>query len=252
MSDYRIGASCDHIIVDSALTLDGVSPYYTSTLTYPSNNDPTSMVIREFSATEGLDVFLKNVNGITNFTLISSSTIKFNTLGFPPSVSYAEGSTFVYPPKLYLATYYTTTLFCPLCFNSNIRRDLTFDQSGSLSTVSGHDKVEQQVLKILLTATQSNRLHLDYGANLPDYIGQRLDLLLEFKIMQTVQNSILFVIDQQRQSTQDLPLDEIIARMADLQVRRDETDPRKVIITVKVTTADLFEVTAQLPLLISI
>jgi phage baseplate assembly protein W len=253
MSDYRIGTSCDHYIFDLALDIDGTSPGYTSTLLYEHNGDATAITIREFSSTEGLTNFLRNVNGITNFSLDNTdpTLLHFNTLGFPPGVNYVEGLTVVQPSKLYLASYTTTTASCPLCAATNVRRDVSFDRAGSFNVIAGHAKVSQQVLKILLTTVGSNRLNADYGSLLSQSIGQRLDLALEFQIQQSVQTAINLLIDQQRQTTQDLPLDETIVRLSALQLTRDANDPRVLQIVVKVTTADLEEVEAQLTLPVS-
>lgn len=248
MSEYAIGISCDHKVIDFALTVEGTSPNYYSNLLYPTNRDTTSIIIREFSATEGLTNFLSNINGMTNFSLDGSDNtlLHFNTLGFLPNVSYVDGSTYMQPPKLYLATYNTPSSTCPMCLGTNIRRDLVFDRTGSIKNLSGTAKVSQQVLKILVTSLESNRLHSSYGASLNDYVGQNLDLLLEFTIQQNVQAAINFLIDQQRQLTIDLPANETIVRLADLQLVRDTADPRKLFITVKVTTADLQQVDSSL------
>lgn len=253
MTDYRLVTTCDHYITDQVLTIDGISPGYTSTLLYQSNNDPTSIVLREFSATEGLTNFVFNRDGVTNFSLDSSnpSLLHFNVLGFPSGVNYVEGLTVVQPQKLYLASYFTVTATCPMCKGNNNRHDIDFTHSGDVSEVSGSEKVSQQVTKILITNLGSNRLHTDYGSGLDSFIGNNLTQFLEFQIQQTIQSSISFLITQQRQSIQQLPLDETITRLSFLDLRIDSIDATKLLITVKVTTADQAEVQAQLTMQIS-
>lgn len=248
MSDYRLDAYCDHSILDFALTIDGTSPNYYSTLLYPSNGDPTAMSIREFSATEGLTIFESSINGITNFSLTTNSLLTFNTLGFLPNVSYVEGLTTVQPQRLYLASYTTVTQSCPMCRQQNTRQDVSFDVAGSVDIIEGNDKLAQQLVKILLTELTNNRLHSDYGSVLNTYIGQNLDDFMEFNIQQSVQSAIAYLIDQQQRSIVEIPPEETIVRMSGLIITRDSVDPRKISIQVSVTTAILQEVIAKLTL----
>ena len=50
--------------------------------------------------------------------------------------------------------------------------DLAWSPTGDLSTASGPDLTEQRLLRRLLTAAAEYIWRLDYGANLPGFVGQ--------------------------------------------------------------------------------
>ena len=50
--------------------------------------------------------------------------------------------------------------------------DLAWSPTGDLATTAGPDLSKQRLLRRLLTASADYIWHLDYGANLPGFVGQ--------------------------------------------------------------------------------
>ena len=124
--------------------------------------------------------------------------------------------------------------------------DLVLNSSGQPDVVTGNNKIRQDILKILLTEEGENIYHQGYGSSVGSLnIGGTLDQQFTEKSMQTsVSNSIKKLISLQRfqSRTQFLSPSEVIVSIKDIQVYRDELDPRMWSIFVSVITQELEEV----------
>jgi hypothetical protein len=74
--------------------------------------------------------------------------------------------------------------------NHNYGHDLQVSASGDLAVVSGEERSKQRVLRRLLTAINGYIWHVDYGAGIPNYIGQALSTDLFSEIKSLIQSQI--------------------------------------------------------------
>lgn len=251
MGDFFLGRACDHLIVDELLSINGLSPNYYATLNYLANGATSTMVLREFGATEGMTNFIYTLNGFTNWNLLSDrKTVQFNTLGLGTgAAAFLDGSTLINPAPLFLASYTATADTCPKHLAGvNIMNDLAFDSGGRLRQVTGLDKVRQQVVKAILTALGANQFHPDYGSTAQELIGQKFDIFAQLKLQQTIQGAVQGLIAEQ-QSIVNLPLDETITRISNLQVSQASSDPRTLNVLIKIQTGTYEEAAVSLPIL---
>lgn len=250
MGDFLLGRFCDHRIFDELLTVNGLSPNYYATLNYITNGSTNGMFLRDFGQTEGLTNFVPTLNGFTNWNLLSDNkTVQFNTLGLGSGAAgFLDGSTMISPQALMLATYTAHEASCPKHLAApNVMNDIGFDSGGRIRQVSGLNKVRQQVTKAILTALGANRLHPNYGSTASEMIGQKFDIFTQLKLQQTIQNAVQTLIEEQ-QLLPDLPLNETLTRISNIQVSTNGTDPRALNVVVKIQVASYEEAFVSLPI----
>lgn len=118
--------------------------------------------------------------------------------------------------------------------------DLSLDSGGSLSTVSGNQKIRQDIVKILLTKLGDNKFHSRYGSDVGSLkIGQVADqALVELDIKKSAEEAIRYLISLQRNQSrsQFLSLSEKIIDIVEISAERDSADPRLYSIFVSVLT----------------
>ena len=121
--------------------------------------------------------------------------------------------------------------------------DLVLDSSGSLVSVSGKNKIRQDIVKILLTKPGDNRFHSSYGSNLGLLkVGNVTDeSILELELKRSAEDAIKYLIFLQKNQSrgQVLSLSEIILDIANISVERDSADPRLYNIYISVLTQKL-------------
>jgi phage baseplate assembly protein W len=121
--------------------------------------------------------------------------------------------------------------------------DISLESSGEISVVSGNQKIRQDVVKIILTKIGENRFHPQYGSNTGQLqIGTILDqALVEEDLRQSAQSAIRYLMQLQREQSrkQLLSSSEIILDIKNLQIERDEADPRLYNIFISVLTQKL-------------
>lgn len=244
--DIQIGRVCDHRITDETLALDGLSPYYYSDLRFPTNLNTQQIEVREFFTTEANQHYVYNLDGITDFKLIGAQRLEFNQTLFAPSVNYVEGSTFVVPNRIYLASYITPLVECPKCLSKKDFRDVGFDQMGNLALVTSTDRVRQNISKTLLTVIGNNVFNPDYGSTLSFAIGEKLTPTIFFKLQQSIVNAIQGLIEIQAQEVDTLPADEIVLGLNNIEIDIDQVDPRLINIVISVLVGTFDSVTTNL------
>lgn len=245
MFDLSLQRICDHRIFDEQLTLQGSSPNYFAFLKYFSNLNTNAMQIREYATTEQLTNYTYTLNGFTNWSVSTDGRqINFNSLGLggPGTgvAAFADGSTIINPQRIFLATYLAPAANCPLHDavgqnNTAIQKDINVTPQGTLDTVTSFDKVRQAVLKALLTVLGDNQFFPSYGSLLSSTIGTKFDLLAQFTLQQSIQNSVNYLI-QQQQAQPTLPLSETIFKVSSVNVAQSQTDPRTVMVTIVILT----------------
>lgn len=121
--------------------------------------------------------------------------------------------------------------------------DISLESSGEMSIVSGNQKIRQDIVKIILTKIGENRFHPQYGSNTGQLqIGTILDqALVEEDLRQSAQSAIRYLMQLQREQSrkQLLSSSEIILDIKNLQIERDEADPRLYNIFISVLTQKL-------------
>ncbi len=123
--------------------------------------------------------------------------------------------------------------------------DLQINNSGDIVTVSGNQKLRQDIIKILLTAYGDNKYHPGYGSALGQIeVGSTDFKITEAEIKNTALSAINGLIAMQRRQsrTQTLSPSEVIVSVLDVAVLRDNADPRLYNLRVSVLTQQLTEV----------
>src|ERR1044072_595037 len=62
---------------------------------------------------------------------------------------------------------------CPLCGGTEKLVDLNFDLDGNVQITTGVSKLQQDILKIMLSYVGSNELYTNYGCDVELSIGQK-------------------------------------------------------------------------------
>jgi phage baseplate assembly protein W len=123
--------------------------------------------------------------------------------------------------------------------------DLQLNGDGTISLVSGNQKLRQDILKILLTTFGDNKYHVNYGSNLSQLeIGSADIVITENEIKSSVISSINTLMSMQRSQAryQTLYPSEVIVSVLDVQVGRDNLDPRMYNLRLSILTQQLTEV----------
>ena len=98
--------------------------------------------------------------------------------------------------------------------------DICLDASGQLSSVSGNQKIRQDIVKILLTNFGDNKFHVRYGSNVGALkIGEVTDQkLIEMDLRRSVEESVRYLISLQRNQAraQYLSLSETILDISNI------------------------------------
>jgi hypothetical protein len=90
---------------------------------------------------------------------------------------------------------------CQLCGGSGYLVDWTFDIDGNLSLTTGLPKLQQDIIKIMVSYLGSNELYPDYGSDIDQNIGSKnLGTHTEVKLKSDILNSL----DTLKRDQQDL------------------------------------------------
>jgi len=127
-----------------------------------------------------------------------------------------------------------------------IDSDLKIKSDGSIRTVSGVDKLKQDIIKIILTPIGSAKLHLWYGSAINDgTIGQSIsDNMLFEEISSSIEQSLdrLKKLQIAQASGQPVSTSELIGIIEGVLVQRSIYDMRQVNVIVSVFSKDLSKV----------
>ncbi len=125
--------------------------------------------------------------------------------------------------------------------------DISIESDGSLSVVSGNEKIRQDIVKIILTKFGENRFHPNYGSDAGNLqIGSAADKkIVELDLVQSVESSLRYLISLQKEQSkrQLLSSSEVILEINNVSVERNQTDPRLYNIFISVITQRLETIT---------
>lgn len=123
--------------------------------------------------------------------------------------------------------------------------DLRLDSEGQIRTVTGTQKLRQDILKVVLTTLGSNKFHPWYGCAVSDEaIGKNIAYnMLIFNVQTSIRQSLekLQRLQRQQQTFQTTSLSEIIHTIGPINVYRDPDNVRQIKIDVTVYTRQLTE-----------
>lgn len=242
--DSKLYNFCDHRVIQT-LTIDGISPDYTSQLDYIANPNLNLITILDVNGVSDTQLYSMTGNGITNFYINSTGTeIVFGRYAVTPSMIYPDPNPDYTPLNNYWCAYTALKSSCPKCLGTGSTFDITYDGAGRVITLEGHDKVKQQVIKALLTQVGANTFDENYGSQLSGAIGSKIDAYLAAQLNFSVLNCINDLIDIQ--NTQDLPDNERIYSVSDITAVQSAEDPRKVEITVILMLADYEQISSSI------
>lgn len=121
--------------------------------------------------------------------------------------------------------------------------DIVIESSGLLASVSGNQKIRQDIVKILLTNFGDNKFHIRYGSDVGALkIGEVADQkIIEMDIKRSVEEAIRYLISLQKSQSrsQYLSSSEIILDISNISTERDSEDPRLYNIFISVLTQKL-------------
>lgn len=90
---------------------------------------------------------------------------------------------------------------CQVCGGSGTYIDWNFDEDGNLNVIKGLPKLQQMILKIMLSYVGSNDLYPLYGSNVEKMIGTKsLGTHTELRIQQDIYDALSYL--KQRQQDQ--------------------------------------------------
>lgn len=123
-------------------------------------------------------------------------------------------------------------------------------KNGSIETVSGSEKLIQDILKIALTNVGANPNNPWYGSYVSkSLIGSSLDEEITITIaqsqLQTAIETLRKLQQRQAESFQSITADEHIASIIDISIERNNSDPRLFNVVIKVLSKALKQENAQ-------
>lgn len=124
-----------------------------------------------------------------------------------------------------------------------INNKLSINPNGSLQTVRDNEKLIQDILKIVLTSSGSNKIFHWYGSTLgTSVIGNVLEQSqLETEISRSIQSALnnLIALQKAQSRTQYVSAGETIAAIRGVYVLKSDEDPRLYEIGISVLTRKL-------------
>ena len=232
MIDLKLLNVCDHKITQS-LDIEGMSPNYFSDLEYECNPNLTTIKIFNSNTATAIELFSLQGVGISNFYVDSSNQrIVFGRYDVNAGMNFPDPDSAHIPADKYICSYVARTATCPKCKGKKITNDVFIDNTGRISEISGVNKVRQQILKILTTTQGNNIYDSSFGSIANNLIGTKMDAFaaasLQFSLLDALNNLI------QIQQANNLPDNETIHSISDINATQDSADPRKINIIITV------------------
>ena len=243
---------CDHRYVQE-ITLEGSSPNYFADLDYLANSNLSTVCVMDANVVSPTALFGMNpssLEGITNFYISADNTqIIFGAYPVAASQNFPNPNENHVPADKYFCSYIAQTANCPKCGGTKIVKDMFLDNLGRISTVSGPQKVQQQILKALLTIQGLNIYDPGYGSLLETMVGSRVDsymvATLNFSILDCLTNL------SKNQQANNLPANETITAISSVNATLAPSDPRIILVSIVCTLASSETVSTNLPITLS-
>jgi hypothetical protein len=213
MKDIRLINLCDHRIFDEFITIEGVSPNFITYTKIPFNYNKNVTFIRDFNSTVIKEEIVTALDGITNFAFSTSneSLIFFGTDPVDSGMNFID-ITSTNPRTLFLIDYISQQAYCPKCLGTGIMQDLTYDGTGEIVTTQSVEKVKQELFKVILTSLESNTYDQNYGSQLDNLIGRKLDVDTITLLQKNILDAVYYLM--QLQQSKNAPDDERILKLA--------------------------------------
>jgi hypothetical protein len=129
--------------------------------------------------------------------------------------------------------------------------DFVIGNNGDVDTVSNSEKLIQDILKILMTQSGTNKFHLWYGSLLSsNMVGQSFDKVFVSSFIENQIISSLNILQklqkEQYGKGQKVTPNELLGAIRNVSVIRDSIDPTKFNISVNVVTKGFLSTSANL------
>lgn len=233
MFDLACITKCDHLIIDEALELSGTSPTFVTTLSVKCNRNKNTTFIRDINYVADNPTLSRKLVGITNYDFSTNGQlIEFGTSPVDIGMNFPDPNASLVPVNTYWIDYVADPDYCPKCGGTGLVKDITYGTTGDWVTTVSSKKIVQRVIKALFTTIGNNITDPLYGSDLPNLIGQEIDLFTAVRIQKAVQDTITHLIDLQ--ANEDLDNDEMIQGISSMNVLVDDTNPSLYYLSVEV------------------
>ena len=129
-----------------------------------------------------------------------------------------------------LSTFKLVNVLNPdVTFAGNGQMDFAFDSAGRVELLSGVEKLDQEIKKIIVTQPDETSRAPDYGAGVANLVGSKgVTAHIRIFLTQVISDAVQFIKDQKdAQATTEPVLDsERITRLKRLKITKDLDDPR--------------------------
>ena len=252
MIDAKWQNPCDHRMVEQ-ITLEGSSPSYWGELSYLCNPNLSTICVMDANVVDSTSLFGLNPSdpeGISNFYIDpSNQKIVFGAYPVDSGTNFPNPNVDHVPADVYFVSYIAQTANCPKCGGTKIVKDMFLDNLGRIATISGPAKVQQQILKALLTIQGLNIYDPSYGSLLETMVGSRVDsymvATLNFSILDCLTNL------SKNQQANNLPANETITAISSVNATLAPSDPRIILVSIVCTLASSETVSTNLPITLS-
>lgn len=249
MIDMKLQNECDHKICQ-LITISGSSPNYYTYLDYIPNKTRKGVYVGEYTnetdfatfAMQGFGGLSNSLIGITNWTYDPAEPTKIN-FPYNPNMESVDGNKDLKPQPVYVMSYYAVSSNCPKCNNTHVDNDIVFNNVGKIKEVTGHGKVKQQLVKILLTVIGDNLYDSEYGSQISSSIGQKFTSYITANIQYSIYRAVQHLIKIQQEN--NLPDNETIIELSNIKVEETK-DVRSINLSISVITQDYQEVSTSL------
>ena len=248
--DFNLLNSCDHKYMQ-IIEIEGSSPSYFADLDFTCNPNLSTITILDGNTCSEEALFGMNnstFEGITNFYIDPSTNkrILFGAYPVDSGMVFPNPDSRHVPSDKYFCSYIVKTEECPKCIGSKIVQDISIDATGRISTISGSEKIKQQIRKIIMTLSGNSLYDSAYGSTLQSLIGQKLNAYTAANLQFSVLDSINHLIDLQNAS--NLPPEETIKSISNIEAVQDANDPRKININIIVISQNYEEISTSISL----
>ena len=169
--------------------------------------------------------------GIQDYIFISNKKIQFtDTNGEYPVVVNDE----LVPQPEYLVDFVADPKTCPRCLGTGVVKDLNINNAGSLTKVTGGQKIKQRVLKALITPLGMSPYDNTFGSELNLMVGNVITDTTRITLQKTITNCIQNLIDNQ---PEDLDASETIQTIGGITLDTPTEDKTALYVQVIVISA---------------
>lgn len=242
--ELSLQSTCNHRIVET-IQIQGTYPDTFAVLSYKANQDKTQVKIFEVSRTSELEMYNYKGTGCTNWEFSGEDTIRFNVK--PNDTTYIPNNNpNLNPQEVWIAVYSSILSSCPKCNGKKKDSEISVDGLKRVRTLSGADKVRQEIIKIILTVRGSSIFDTNYGTTLSSSIGKKLTDSTVSEMLFSLTTALEYLMSIQEAN--NVPDNEQITGISQLDFEKDATDIRKIWCHIKVVLASYEEVSVGMQL----